>query len=430
MTQRPKKERKPNWQETHASVDDIKAFLANRIMLRHNVITNRVEYRVPGSSTPDLRPKWEPICDRVVNTLWTELSEQKPTRPQDIYRVIDSDYVPDFNPFTNYLERLPPWDGQNHILAMSLSVTVKGGVEQQMLFYQYLRKWLVAMVAGWIDPVEVNHEILVLIGRQGIYKTTWFQYLLPPELRPYFYTKTNANRMNRDDLLTLSQYGLVCCEELDTMRPSELNQLKAAVTMQHVDERAAYARYHEHRKHIASFCGTGNNPQFLSDSTGNRRWIPFEVESINNPRTHPIDHANVFAEAYTLYLQDFCHWVNANEMEQLAAHNEAFENPMPEIEKIREFFRPPQPGDQVEFVTRTMIFETISTNPSLQLKISNISTAMTMLGFERCRTGKQRGYWVYRYTDLERKENKRQRLGMAKEKTECDDTDDSDDTIF
>jgi chromosome segregation ATPase len=46
--------------------------------------------------------------------------------------------------------------------------------------------------------------------------------------------------MGRDDLLTLAQYGLVCCEELDTMRPSELNQLKAAVTMPSIDERAAY----------------------------------------------------------------------------------------------------------------------------------------------------------------------------------------------
>ena len=89
--------------------------------------------------------------------------------------------------------------------------------------------------------------------------------------------------MSKDDLLTITQYALVCCEELDTMRPAELNQLKATVTMTSIDERAAYAYYHEHRKHIASFCGTGNNPQFLSDPTGNRRWLPFEVESIVSP---------------------------------------------------------------------------------------------------------------------------------------------------
>ena len=47
-------------------------------------------------------------------------------------------------------------------------------------------------------------------------------------------------------------------------------QLKAAVTMPSIDERAAYAHFHEPRKHIASFCGTGNNAQFLSDPTGNQ----------------------------------------------------------------------------------------------------------------------------------------------------------------
>ena len=89
------------------------------------------------------------------------------------------------------------------------------------------------------------------------------------------------------------------------MRPSELNQLKAAVTMPSIDERAAYAHYHEHRKHIASFCGTGNNAQFLSDPTGNRRWLPFEVESIESPRDHPFDYEAIYAQAYALYQEGF-----------------------------------------------------------------------------------------------------------------------------
>ena len=323
------KEHKKNWREVYSSVDEIKDFLANRIFLRHNVITRRVEYRLASSFTQDFMPYWQPIEDRVVNSLWTKMCRIKPTRVQDIFRVIESDYVPDFNPFTDYLEHLPPWDGCNNILVLSASVRVKGGVKKQELFYKYLRKWLVAMVAAWVDPNEVNHEILV------------------------FYTKTNANRMGRDDLLTLAQYGLVCCEELDTMRPSELNQLKAAVTMQSIDERAAYARYHEHRNHIASFCGTGNNIQFLNDLTGNRRWLPFEVDFIENPRTNPIDYEAVFSEAYALYQkEDFHHWLNYNEMEQLSVHNETFEATQQELELIRQTFRLPGPGEKGEFITR------------------------------------------------------------------------------
>ena len=230
------KEHKPNWREVYATVEEIKAFLADHIYLRHNVITRRAE----GQCTD----QWQPISDRVVNSLWTEMSKLKPTRAPDIYRVIESDFVPDYHPFRYYLDHLPPWDGQDYIIELSLSVSIRGGVEKQMLFYEYLKKWLVAMVAGWVDETVVNHVMLVLIGEQGSYKTTWFNYLLPPELKTYFYTKTNANRMGRDDLLTLAQYGLVCCEELDTMRPSELNQLKAVLTMPSIDERAAYAHFH------------------------------------------------------------------------------------------------------------------------------------------------------------------------------------------
>ena len=237
----------------YASVEDIKAFLGGRLYLRHNVITRRVECRLPSNYETD-GTDWQPISDRVVNSLWAELSKEKPVRAQDIYRVLESDFVEEYHPFRYYLEHLPPWDGQDYIIELSVSVTIRGGVEKQMLFYEYLKKWLVAMVAGWIDETVVNHVMLVLIGEQGSYKTTWFNYLLPPELKSYFYTKTNSNRMGRDDLLTLAQYGLVCCEELDTMRPSELNQLKAALTMPSIDERAAYAHFHEHRQHIASFC--------------------------------------------------------------------------------------------------------------------------------------------------------------------------------
>ncbi len=242
-----KKEHKKQWREYTATVEDIQNFLMDRVLLRHNVITGRVEYRIPDTDN------WQPISDRIVNSLWAELSATKTVRVQDMYRVIESDFVPEFHPFRFYLEHLPPWNGEDYILAMSVTVSVKGDVEEQLLFAEYLRKWLVGMVAGWVDESVVNNVILVLIGEQGSYKTTWFNHLLPPALRQYFYTKTNAQRMGRDDLLTLAQYGLVCCEELDTMRPSELNQLKAAVTMPSIDERAAYAHFHETPKHLASF---------------------------------------------------------------------------------------------------------------------------------------------------------------------------------
>ena len=333
-----KKEHKPNWKEYTATVEDIQNFLMDRLLLRNNVVSGRVEYKLPtpdpfqekGSfDSPSLGEGmgWAALTDVMVNTLWTELSAQKKVRAEDIWRVIRSKFVPDFNPFTFYLSQLPPWDGDDYILGMSVSVTVKGEVEEQMRFAEYLKKWLVAMVAGWVDASVVNNVILVLIGEQGAYKTTWFNYLLPPELRPYFRIKTNSSTMTKDDLLSLSQYGLVCCEELDTMTQRDLNQLKSAVTMMSVNERIPYERFPENRPHIASFCGTGNNSQFLNDATGNRRWLPFEVASIESPRDHPFDYTNIYAQAYALYRQGFRYWFTREEIMQLSEHNRQFEVP-------------------------------------------------------------------------------------------------------
>ena len=385
----PKEHKKP-WREYTATVEDIQNFLMDRVLLRHNVITGRVEFRIPDTDN------WQPISDRIVNSLWAELSATKTVRVQDMYRVIESDFVPEFHPFRFYLEHLPPWNGEDYILAMSVSVNVKGGVEEQLLFAEYLRKWLVGMVAGWVDESVVNNVILVLIGEQGSYKTTWFNHLLPPALRQYFYTKTNAQRMGRDDLLTLAQYGLVCCEELDTMRPSELNQLKAAVTMPSIDERAAYAHFHEHRKHIASFCGTGNNVQFLSDPTGNRRWLPFEVESITSPREVPFDYEGIYAQAYALYREGFRFWFSREEILKLAVHNRQFETPRLEDELVQLYFRTPGQNEPGEFVSVAYALQLISANISQKLSTVALGRAFVNQGFQKKTYRNVRGYVVVR----------------------------------
>jgi predicted P-loop ATPase len=391
--EREKKERKPNWQEYTATPEDIKAFLADRIFLRHNVITKRVECRILSSYETD-GTDWQPITDRIVNSLWTEMSKLKKVRIQEMYHVIESDFVPDYHPFLYYLEHLPKWDGQDYILGMSVSVSVKGEIEEQMLFASYLKKWLVGMVAGWIDPKVVNNVILVLIGEQGSYKTTWFNHLLPPELSDYFYTKTNANRMGRDDLLTLAQYGLVCCEELDTMKPSEMNQLKAAVTMPSIDERAAYAHFHEHRKHIASFCGTGNNVEFLSDPTGNRRWLPFEVESIESPRDHPFDYTGIYSQAYALYQQGFRYWFSREEILKLQEHNKKFEASRLEQELIDIYFRKPVGNEPGEFMPVARALQIVGGGITQKLSAFSLGRAFTELNFEKVVRNHMRGYII------------------------------------
>lgn len=435
-----------------ASVDEIKAFLDCRVRLRYNVITSRVECLLTGENTNNSLsglntnltndtnkslgvntnptcPQWQPISDRIVNTLWSRMSSVLRVNIQDVYRVIESDYVPAFNPFVEYLESLPEWHEGDHDYIADLAATVKIKGEQEHIespeaaslkgtsqegtsqegtaqeadfslftFPYSLKKWLVGMVAGWISEDVVNNVILVFIGEQGAYKTTWFNYLLPPQLKQYFYTKTNANRMTRDDLLTLAQYGLVCCEELDTMRPAELNQLKAAVTMPSIDERAAYAHFHEHRKHIASFCGTGNNVSFLSDPTGNRRWLPFEVESIVSPRDHPFCYEGIYSQALALYKSGFTFWFTKEEIQEQNRHNRKFETPRLEHELVDLYFRKPLEHENSMFMTSSRVLQIIGSGITQKLSATRIGMAFSELGFKRVRYHGIRGYLVMQRT--------------------------------
>ena len=383
-----------------ATVEEIKSFLDGHVSLRFNEITSRVEYEIPADNT-DAR-RFMPVNDRIVNSLWSQMSTITRVNIQDMYRVIESDYVPVFNPFKAYLNNLcqsvKSVGDRDYIQEFAQTVRVKGGEQEQMLWHLYLKKWLVGMVASWISDDVVNNVILVLIGEQGAYKTTWFNYLLPPPLKQYFYTKTNANRMSKDDILTLAQYALVCCEELDTMRPAELNQLKAAVTMPSIDERAAYAHYHEHRKHIASFCGTGNNTQFLSDPTGNRRWLPFEVESIVSPRDHPFHYEGIYSQALALYESGFQYWFTKEEIQELNRHNRQFETPHLERELVSLYFRVPKEGENGMFMTSARAIQIIGTGISQKLNPTRVGLSFNELGFQRVRYHGIRGYLVIQRT--------------------------------
>ena len=442
-----------------ATVEEIKSFLDGHISLRFNEITSRVEYEIPADNTDAHR--FMPVNDRIVNSLWSQMSTITRVNIQDMYRVIESDYVPVFNPFKEYLNSLPQITqtstdnvsdepgsckpivsqqqnlcksvksvgvqdkkqsvGENdYIRELAQTVRVKGGEQEQMLWHLYLKKWLVGMVASWISDDVVNNVILVLIGEQGAYKTTWFNYLLPPPLKQYFYTKTNANRMSKDDILTLAQYALVCCEELDTMRPAELNQLKAAVTMPSIDERAAYAHYHEHRKHIASFCGTGNNTQFLSDPTGNRRWLPFEVESIVSPRDHPFHYEGIYSQALALYKSGFQYWFTKEEIQELNRHNRQFETPRLEHELVDLYFRRPTDSELGEFMSVARALQMISNGISQKLSAVNVGRAFSDLGFKRVRTNSSRGFIVACRTPEEIKAYQHRLLMDAKPDSEAD----------
>ena len=253
------------------------------------------------------------------------------------------------------------------------------------------------MIAGFLSD-RVNHEILVLIGRQGIYKTTWFHFLLPPELRNYYVAKNNSRRMSKDDRILMAEAGLICLEEIVSMTDEEVDQIKAAVSLPQVVERAAYARNKEVRPHLASFCGTGNHLNFLTDITGNRRWLPFEVENILSPYDHPLDYTGLYSQVMHLWQSGFPYWFDQEEIRALAKHVSRFEAPNMEEDQIRKHFRVPQPGEAYEVYSVADVLSVINLELKTTLSPTKVGMLLNKMGYKKVRKDNRRGYMVYRYT--------------------------------
>ena len=402
-----------------ATVAQIEAFLAEHVHLRRNVVTGFVEVltfndnvndndnslpdgKVNVSVNVNVQEGWRQFTDDDRNSLWRALSRELGVRVvrQDISAVVKSDFSPRYHPFEEYIGSLQPWDGEtDHIDRLASMVTVCG---DQNYFLRVFKKWLVAFIAAIFDPEEVNHEILVFIGRQGCYKSTWFHYLLPPELRQYFLPKLMSNSgITKDDLFKIAQSGLVCLEEIDNMKQRDLNQLKALTTMRTINERRSYGEFNELHRHIASFCATGNNRFFLTDHTGNRRFLTFEIESIVPPQTYEYNYEGVYAQAYALWRQGYRYWFNDEENDEINQCNTEFESPNKERELIMKYYRRPLPGEQCLFLTATDMLERINGGIKEQLSTVRIGMVMRELGIERIRSGNLRGYRLIENTQAD-----------------------------
>ena len=426
-TARPPKAEK---ESRYASIKDIQEWLRNNnIRIRHNVITRKREMAPllspQGGKTPTSHSVSSPLGGNEGGLGWFELTDQhvnslycrfcldtgRQAKISDFYIIIESDFYPDYHPLKEYLESLPVWDGMtDHIDRLASTVHVTGCTQE--LHNRFFKKWMVAMVAAWLDDGTTNHEILTYIGEQGKYKTSFMTHLLPPALDKYFAIKHFNHSMSKDDRLALTELALIDLEELDNMRPEAVNLLKAITTDPAINLRPVWERYALRRQHIASFCGTGNNPRFLTDLSGNRRWLPFMVDSIDSPYDHPIPYEGLYAQAYALWCEGFPYWFTAEENAELECHNHHFEEPNMECELIQTYFRRPEPHEVGEFYTATRIIETINISVKTPLQPRTIAIWMNRLGYQPRRHDNIRGWNVIllTHTDIKLRQQETARL--------------------
>lgn len=410
-----KKEKENDSSHKKATVEEMEEFINSYMKFRMNMLTHQIETQLIADAYTD-RPEasachWQRLTDHIENSLWCAMQHHgMAVNLNELHTLLGSDFVKEYHPLKEYLDGLPPWDGEtNYIDRLAAMVHVKESPhsplqqdksrerndlsETPVRFADILKRWMVSMIAAALDETVVNQVILTLIGRQGSYKTSFMQHILPPVLSEYYTTKSNSSRMTKDDLFTMTENLVINLEEIDTMPPSELNQLKAMVTQRYVDERRAYGRNKVHLPHVASFVATGNNLQFLTDDTGNRRWLPFEVEDIDSPWEADIPYEGIYSQTYALYQDvNFRYWFTDKEIQQLRGHVQQFEVPRPEYELILTYYRKPVGLERGVYTTSSQIIGRFG-NTSLRLSLQKVGRAMRELGFRQVKASNA-NYWV------------------------------------
>lgn len=376
------------------NIREMEQYINAHYELRLNTVLNRIEFRNKTSEgEATTTANWEPMADYDENSVYRNLLLAGfKVRMSTLHNILNSDFVTRFDPFQAYFDSLPPWDGvTDYIGQLAASVTTT----RQPYWERCLRKWFVAMVAGWLRPEVVNHSVLLLVGTQGIYKTSWSLRLMPPPLERYRYSGI-INPRDKDSMFTLSQCGLINNEEVENLSQRELNEFKAMITQSVINERAAYGRNKEYLVRRASFIGSGNNKDILVDTTGNRRWLCFEVLAIRPAEEFAFPYEGMYAQAKALLDGGFRYWFDKAETRDVNDENGDFVLRSVEEEQLMVWFRVPAPGEPGDYLTASQIMGKLMVWVRTPMSVVRIGRALKATGFS---TIKKDGIKMYKVVE-------------------------------
>lgn len=225
-----------------------------------------------------------------------------------------------YHPIREYLESLK-WDGQERIESLFEAgiLGVNPEDENEDLYRAYLKAWFVAAVARQMRPGCKMDTALVLQGAQGLGKSSFFRALLPEDR---WFCDSMAS-LDKDARLQLVRAWIFEWSELESVRRTEAGQVKAFLSAQDDDVRPPYAREHVRRARSCVIVGTINDEQFLSDTTGSRRYWVIPVISIDKGEVERLrDH--LWAEALHLYRQGEKWWLSKDFEARQQKNNETY----------------------------------------------------------------------------------------------------------
>jgi virulence-associated protein E/primase-like protein len=190
------------------------------------------------------------------------------------------------------------------------AVDVKSGYATALSHY-----WWTALAGRVLDPGCQVDTVPVLIGEQGVLKSSMLKAMLPND--EYFAEiHLNASEDNSARLMRGKLVGEL--SELRGLHTRDLESIKAFVTRREEHWVPKYREFANSYPRRLLLVGTTNEEEFLADITGNRRWAPIHVGvgGLIDVAGVKAAHQQLWAEAAHLY---HTHKVMWQDMTQLAA---------------------------------------------------------------------------------------------------------------
>lgn len=362
-----------------SKIDQVLDYLKLRYDLRINIVTDSIEWKKKNSSEPF------DICN--INQLLYELLSYGFTKVKEELNVIFGceNLIDRYDPFQEYFSKLPKWkeSDPDYIQELSKYVITDHPEWWELMF----KKHLVRCVSQAIGGNGFNKQCLTLVGTQNDGKTTFLDFLCPEPLKGY--ARKGFTFGSKEGLFSLTQNFLINLDELAAFEKKDLNnEFKSILSESMVRYTPKFANQEKSVLRRASFFATSNQLEFLTDETGNVRWIPFVVRTVKhdfggaNGYGANVDINKVWAQANSLLKNGYVHHLTPDEVAKQEVHNKSFMKVTDEMDVLLRFLKPGKKEDlEAQFMTTTEIGEYLRSNSSTRLYPNNLGRAIKAIGF-------------------------------------------------
>jgi predicted P-loop ATPase len=262
-------------------------------LVRYNELTRRIELqRAPPWRTLTPGSDWLDDDDvdlaNLLQCLDIPVNSEK-TVSRVVHSVAGKN---SFHPVRDWLRTLK-WDGEPRIKDVLIEVLGASGNGEYL--GGVLRRFLISAVARVMRPGCKADHMLVLVGSQGVGKSTFAQVLGAP-----WTVESNSQFGTKDAIQELEGAWIIEVGELSSLSRSRIEVMNHFVSRVVDHYRQSYGRSVVNQLRSCVFLGTTNEIRFLRDYTGNRRFWPIVCGQIDL-RLLRDNLAQLWAEAVAAY---------------------------------------------------------------------------------------------------------------------------------